>query len=214
MDPQALASQLRHPSGESASEVALKMNSANGELNAKCIDLLSLQESESLLEIGPGNGAFAADIIKRAENLSYTGVDWSADMVAEAKRINKAIVNSGQAAFYEGDSSQLNFDSNTFDKVLTVHTLYFWDKPAKHLAEIRRVMKPEGLFCLAFGDSSFMKSLPFTPYGFELYDKERACRLLNASGFNVLAIEPHREQGVSNTGKVVDKLINIILCKA
>lgn len=214
MDTQTLASQLRHPSGEHASEVASNMNSANGQLNVKCIDLLNLQHSESLLEIGPGNGVFAADIVKRADNLSYTGIDWSADMVAEARHINEAIVNSGQASFYEGDSSQLNFDSNTFDKVLTVHTLYFWDKPDKHLAEIRRVMKPEGLLCLAFGDSSFMKDLPFVPYGFELYDKERACRLLDASRFNVLAIEQHREQGVSNTGEVVDKLINIILCKA
>jgi len=214
MDPQILASQLRHPSGEHASEVALNMNSANGQLNVKCILPLNLQNSESLLEIGPGNGVFAADIIKRADNLSYTGVDWSADMVAEAKRMNEDIVTSGQATFQQGNSSQLNFDNNVFDKVLTVHTLYFWDKPLEHLVEIRRVLKPQGLFCLAFGDSSFMKSLPFVPYGFELYDKERACRLLDASRFNVLAIEQHREQGVSNTREVVDKLINIILCKA
>lgn len=86
---------------------------------------LNLQNSESLLEIGPGNGVFAADIVKRADNLSYTGVDWSAVMIAEAKRMNEDIVTSGQATFQQGNSSQLNFDSNVFDKVLTVHTLYF-----------------------------------------------------------------------------------------
>lgn len=214
MDPQALASQLRHPSGEHASEVAINMNSANGQLNVKCINLLNLQNSESLLEIGPGNGVFAADIIKRADNLSYTGVDWSADMVAEAKRMNEDIVTSGQAIFQQGNSSQLNFDSNVFDKVLTVHTLYFWDKPLKHLAEIRRVLKPQGLFCLAFGDSSFMKDLPFVPYGFELYDKELACNLLQEAGFRILNSEYYVEQGVSNTGEVVDKIINIIICEA
>lgn len=214
MDPHTLASQLRHPSGEHASEVALNMNSANGQLNVKCINLLNLQHSESLLEVGPGNGVFAADIIKRADNLSYTGVDWSADMVAEAKRMNEDIVISGQATFQQGNSSQLNFDSNVFDKVLTVHTLYFWDKPLEHLAEIRRVLKPQGLFCLAFGDSSFMKDLPFVPYGFELYDKELACNLLQESGFRLLNAEYYVEQGVSNTGEVVDKRINIIICEA
>ncbi|MAA62456.1 UNVERIFIED_ORG: methyltransferase family protein [Idiomarina abyssalis] len=214
MDPHTLASQLRHPSGEHAAEVALNMNSANGQLNVKCINLLNLQHSESLLEIGPGNGVFAADIIKRADNLSYTGVDWSADMIAEAKRMNEDIVTSGQATFQQGNSSQLNFDSNVFDKILTVHTLYFWDKPLEHLAEIRRVLKPQGLFCLAFGDSSFMKDLPFVPYGFELYDKELACNLLQESGFRLLNAEYYVEQGVSNTGEVVDKIINIIICEA
>ncbi|AAV81625.1 class I SAM-dependent methyltransferase [Idiomarina loihiensis] len=214
MDPQILASQLRHPSGEHASEVALNMNSANGQLNVKCIDLLNLQNSESLLEIGPGNGVFAADIIKRADNLSYTGVDWSADMVAEAKRMNEDIVTSGQATFQQGNSSQLNFDNNVFDKVLTVHTLYFWDNPLEHLVEIRRVLKPQGLFCLAFGESSFMKDLPFVPYGFELYDRELACNLLQDAGFRLLNAEYYAEQGVSNTGEVVDKIINIIICKA
>lgn len=213
MDPHTLASQLRHPSGEHASEVALNMNSANGQLNVKCINLLNLQNSESLLEIGPGNGVFATDIIKRADNLSYTGVDWSADMVAEAKRMNEDIVISGQATFQQGNSSQLNFDSNVFDKVLTVHTLYFWDKPLEHLAEIRRVLKPQGLFCLAFGDSSFMKDLPFVPYGFELYDRELACNLLQEAGFRLLNAEYYVEQGVSNTGEVVDKVINIIICE-
>lgn len=174
----------------------------------------NLQNSESLLEIGPGNGVFAADIIKRADNLSYTGVDWSADMVAEAKRMNEDIVTSGQATFQQGNSSQLNFDNNVFDKVLTVHTLYFWDKPLEHLVEIRRVLKPQGLFCLAFGDSSFMKDLPFVPYGFELYDRELACNLLQDAGFRLLNAEYYAEQGVSNTGEVVDKIINIIICKA
>lgn len=214
MDSRTLASQLRHPSGEHASEVALNMNSANGELNLKCINFLNLQNSESLLEIGPGNGAFAKDIVKRADNLSYTGVDWSSDMVAEAKCINEDIVTLGQATFQQGNSSQLNFDSNIFDKVLTVHTLYFWDKPLEHLVEIRRVMKPQGLFCLAFGDSSFMKGLPFVPYGFELYDKELACSLLQEAGFRLLNAEYYVEQGLSNTGEVVDKIINIIICEA
>jgi len=59
-----------------------------------------------------------------------------------------------------------------------------------------------------------MKDLPFVPYGFELYDKELACNLLQESGFRLLNAEYYVEQGVSNTGEVVDKIINIIICEA
>lgn len=214
MEPRILASQLRCPSGTEALDVALKMNEANRLLNQKCIDLLQLKSGDSLLEIGPGNGAFVADIIKVAENISYMGLDWSDDMVVEAQRLNEYWVKQGRAQFQQGSSEHLPFATGLFNKVLTVHTLYFWEKPSDHLAQIRRVMKPAGLFCIAFGDSSFMKELSFVPYGFNLYDEAEVCALLRSSGFRVVTTAHHQERGLSNTGDLVDKIINIIICEA
>lgn len=213
MNPQILASQLRCPSGAEASEVAQKMNDANRTLNHKCIDLLQLASSDSLLEIGPGNGGFVADIFNAVDDISYVGLDWSSEMVAEAERLNEHLVERGWVRFQQGSSDQLPFEADLFDKVLAVHTLYFWDKPREHLAEVRRVMRPTGLFCVAFGDSSFMKELPFTPYGFNLYDKAEACALLCSCGFQILDTYQYNESGISNAGDPVDKVINIIVCE-
>lgn len=213
MESQKLASQLRCPSGAEAADVAQRMNEANRVLNHKCIDLLQLKAADSLLEIGPGNGAFVTDIINVADDISYTGLDWSLEMVAEAERFNEPLVAQKRAKFLQGSSEQPIFAASSFDKVLSVHTLYFWEKCTEHFAEIRRVLKPGGLFCIAFGDRSFMKDLPFTPYGFNLYDAAEVSILLRASGFQIVETYQHKESGLSNTGELVDKVINIIISK-
>lgn len=212
MNPENLASQLRRPSGRDASDVGRRMNEANRAVNHECIALLQITQADRVLEIGPGNGAFASDIASSAEGVCYTGLDWSAEMVAEAGRLNEELIRQGRARFREGSADRLPFPSDSFDKVLTVHTLYFWEHPDRNLAEIHRVLKPGGLFCMAFGDRAFMKDLPFVPYGFTLYDVARAETILRETGFGILNVQQHTEIGRSNTGEEVEKLINIVLC--
>ena len=214
MEPKDLASQLRCPNGAGASDVARGMNEANRSVNLKCIDLLRLTPGDQVLELGPGNGAFVADIVGTADRVAYVGIDWSAEMVAESNRLNDELVAQGHVRFGQGSSDSLPFAAASFDKVLAVHTLYFWEHPGEHFAEILRTMKPTGLFCLAFGDRAFMKDLPFAPFGFKLYDRAEACALLRAAGFRVLESRQHLEAGRSNTGAVVNKVINIIVCDA
>ena len=190
------------------------MNQANQGANRACLELLQVAARDRVLEIGPGNGAFVADIVASAKHVSYTGLDWSAEMVDVAGRHNQTLVQRGQATFLQGSSYALPFGRASFDKVLSVHTLYFWEDPERHLNEIRRVMKPGGLFCLAFGDRAFMQTLPFVAHGFSLYDLPRAERILRASGFDVLVQRQLQETGHSNTGDVVKKIINIIVAIA
>lgn len=213
MEPQNLAAQLRCPSGDDAAEVALKMNDANRAVNQRCIELLQIESKDRVLEIGPGNGVFVRDIIRQAQDVSYAGLDWSAEMVAEAERLNWALVASGHARFAQGSSDQLPFDAEAFDKVLAVHTIYFWAHPEQHLAEICRVVRPGGMFCMAFGDRAFMQELPFAPYGFTLYDDTQAGLLLQASGFDVIATHAHHETGLSNTGAVVEKVVHLVVSR-
>lgn len=213
MDDRELAAQLRCPNGADAAEVASSMEKANRALNQKCINLLQLAAADRVLEIGPANGAFAAEIVAAADSIAYTGLDWSADMVAEAERNNARAISSGTVRFLQGSSDNLPFADAAFDKILTVHTLYFWENPTRHLAEIRRTLKPRGRFCIAFGDREFMQHLPFVPFGFRLYGDTSGQELLGESGFEVQEFQQHRETGVSNTGEVVEKLINIALCQ-
>lgn len=214
MEPRDLAAQLRCPSGASAARVARQMNESNGGVNRACIALLRVQRGERVLEIGPGNGAFVADIAGAAPDVSYAGLDLSEHMVHEAEDLNGELVAAGRAVFRHGSSDEIPFDTAAFDKALTVHTLYFWDEPDTHLREIRRVLKPDGLLCIGFGDREFMQDLPFVPYGFTLYDAAEAEALLAASGFRVLQRQALHERGRSNTGEIVDKVINILLCRA
>ncbi|MBU2713904.1 class I SAM-dependent methyltransferase [Zooshikella harenae] len=213
MNPKEIATQLRCPSGQKASEVAQQMNKANHQTNDKCINLLHITDNDHVLEIGPGNGAFAQQIIKSATNVVYKGLDWSSHMVKEARKLNKQFIPSKIVSFHQGSSDAIPFSSSFFNKVLSIHTLYFWDSPSLHFAEIHRVMNKDGLFCIAFGDKSFMKDLPFSPFGFTLYHSKKVEQLLVATGFHIQEIQQHFETGLSNTGDTIEKLINIILCR-
>ena len=152
MDPKLIATQLRCPHGKDGAEVAKRMNQNNKSTNLVAISELAVVEGDSVLEIGPGNGAFVSAVLGDRPNVRYTGIDWSADMVATAKSINSKLVESGKASFVHGNSDHLPFADNTFTRALAVHMIYFWEPVENHLAEIMRVLRPNSEFCLCFGD--------------------------------------------------------------
>lgn len=206
------AAQLRRPHGAAAADVALKMNDANARTNEAAIAAMMVRYGTDVLELGPGNGRFAEQIVEAAEAVTYTGLDWSAEMVEAASALNAARVAAGGVSFRRGSSDRMPFDDASFDRVLAVHTLYFWDRPADHLREVHRVLRPGGRLCIAFGDRGFMRELPFTAYDFTLYTRISACELLEACGFSIVRALLHGERGVSNDGTVVDKSVHILDC--
>ncbi|MHC0443676.1 class I SAM-dependent methyltransferase, partial [Flavobacterium sp. 3-210] len=80
-------------------------------------------------------------------------------MFQEARKINRNFVSQKQAFFSLYDGNKIPFEDETFDKVFTVNTIYFWQKPEDLLSEIYRVLKPNGNFCLTFAEEDFMKKL-------------------------------------------------------
>lgn len=214
MDPRRLASQLRRPGGHEAAHVAENMNRANETINHRCIDALAIEAGNTVLEIGPGNGAFAGRIVASAPGVHYTGVDWSHAMVAEAEHRNRNLVSNKQARFHQGCAERLPFPTATFDRILSVHTLYFWDPPEQAVSEIRRVMKAGARLCLAFGTRDFMRDLPFTDYGFRLPETDAVCHQLTNAGFTLQAIDDYTETGRSNTGDIVEKRNHILVATA
>ncbi|MCH1926066.1 class I SAM-dependent methyltransferase [Shewanella sp. C32] len=208
-----LAQQLRCPNGEQAIAVGSGMNQANGLLNQRCIERLQLSDTDAVLEIGPGNGAFAAQICAAANNIHYTGVDWSAEMVTAAEQLNHDLIRNGYAQFLRADAAELPYAKNSFTKLLAVHVIYFWQPLARYLAELQRVLTPRALCCFAFGDRSFMQQLPFTAYDFTLYDAQHVQHLLHQHGFTVEQHWQHEETGLSNTGEMVQKTLHILICR-
>jgi len=213
MEPQQLASLLRRPSGEYATQVGSQMNKSNERVNQKAISLLSLSKGDRVLEIGQGNGAFVHDIVSSAEDILYTGVDWSTEMTAEAQRINDKLIEQGRASFLQGQSDVLPFPAARFNKVLCVNTLYFWDNPLAHFVEIHRVMRDDGIFCLSFGAREFMQTLGFASHGFNLYDSTEVEALLKTTHFTRIKLSSHCETGPSNTGETVNKKYWLFECR-
>ncbi|MEO1396791.1 MAG: methyltransferase domain-containing protein [Cyanobacteria bacterium J06634_5] len=211
MDMVEIAAQLRNPFGTNAAEIGKRMARSNAHIIAVCVEQLQIENNDIVLEIGPGSGGHISSVVEAARDVRYVGIDWSAAMVDAAKRNNQHLVERGTAACYQGNAAAMEFDVCSFDKAFSVNTIYFWENPRQQLKEIRRVLKSNGILCLAFGDSDFMSKLPFTG-DFTLYSDIEALALIEDCGFSVIQHSRHTEEGKSNANEQVNKLFHIMRC--
>ena len=116
-----IAQQLRKPEGEMGIRVAEEMNLGNRWMNRRTLESLNAANGDNILEIGMGNGFFVKDILSVDNTIKYTGCDYSALMVEEARKLNKQFVENGQAQFYFSNADSLPFDSEKFNKIFTVN---------------------------------------------------------------------------------------------
>lgn len=193
-----IARQLSCPDGEHGVKTGEVMNINNIGMTHSAIEALKLEAGDVILEIGHGNGGHIGYLLKKAKELKYFGIDISETIIAEAERISESFIKENQVSFKHSNGESIPFKDQTFDKIFTVNTIYFWKDPIQYLKEIKRVLKPNGLFVLCFADKTFMQNLPFTQYGFELYDEETATKLLAKSGFALEKSEIKTEEIQSN----------------
>lgn len=208
---QAIASQLKHPTGEKGIEMGNMMNETNINMTHHSIQNLHIKAGNTILELGHGNAGHVAFIFEQAENIKYYGLEMSELMFQEARQINRNFVSQKQAFFSIYDGNAIPFQEASFDKIFTVNTIYFWQEPEKLLSEIYRVLKPKGILCITFAEESFMKQLPFTQFEFELYSTEKAEELIAKSEFKIINKETLTEKVKSKTGELVDRAFTTLV---
>jgi len=210
VDLEAMASQLACPAGNDGIKTGAQMQTVNSNMIRETIKSMHVSDGAIILEIGPGNAAHIDQIFRNAPLACYYGADTSATMIEAAQQINQGLAAQHAVSFHLTDGLTLPFDDIMFDNIFTVNTLYFWKAPLAYASEIHRVLKPDGSFHLAFAEKSFMKQLPFTAYGFRLYDTADAIQLLQQASFQVQNIQSLSEEVVSNSGDTVQRAFTII----
>ncbi|WP_293744985.1 class I SAM-dependent methyltransferase [uncultured Pedobacter sp.] len=206
-----IAKQLSCPEGEHGIKTGEMMHTSNIGMTSSAINALDLQNNETVLEIGHGNGGHIAQLFSRAENINYFGADISATIIAEAEKNNQVFLAQGNVQFKLTDGNSLPFHNHQFDKIFTVNTIYFWKNPCEYLAEIKRTLKPNGILALCFADKSFMQNLPFISYGFTLYEVEKVKELLESAGFEIKNTFKKTEQVKSKTGEQVEREYHVMV---
>jgi SAM-dependent methyltransferase len=200
-----IATQLKHPHGAKGLDMAAMMHATNIGMTLSAIESLSIAAQDTILELGHGNAGHLKFILSQHPAVRYHGLEMSSLMHEEAKAINQAYTEKGQAAFHLYDGMDIPFEGNTFDKIFTVNTLYFWAKPQELLAALYRVLKPGGRLSITFAQKSFMETLPFTRFGFELYDTEKAKALISQTPFMMVAAISKTEKVKNKMGELVDR---------
>jgi ubiquinone/menaquinone biosynthesis C-methylase UbiE len=108
------------------------------------LDLLDIQPADTVLEVGFGAGQGIKLAAEKANNGRVMGIDLSEVMVRVATRRNARAVKAGRVALSQGNITALPFEYEQFDKIMTIHTVYFWSEPSQTLNELFRVLKPGG----------------------------------------------------------------------
>ena len=96
-------------------------------------------KARTVLELAAGTGLIAKNIVRAASHIEVT--DASEEMIAEAKRNNR----SAKLHFSVRDMFCLPYADKSFDVVIVSNALHIIPQPEKALAEIRRVLKDDGV---------------------------------------------------------------------
>ena len=96
-------------------------------------------KARTVLELAAGTGLIAKNIVRAASHIEVT--DASEEMIAEAKRNNR----SAKLRFSVRDMFCLPYADKSFDVVIVSNALHIVPQPEKALAEIRRVLKDDGV---------------------------------------------------------------------
>lgn len=180
-----LSQQARKPSGFIGRYVMANiLKKGNNDLNCFVMEALDLQPSNHVLEIGFGPGKLINQMASITINGHIEGVDFSETMLAEALRNNEKHIFENRVRIQKGDCKKLNYANNTFDKVCSVNTLYFWNPPETYLSEIFRVLKPNGHLVLGIRNSDQMNRLPLDKNIFNTYSLNEAVNLISNAGFS------------------------------
>ncbi len=196
--PLFIARQGRHPHGLLGRLVAHIMARETSAENKRAIELLGACDNDEILDAGTGHGASIAHLARLFPQAHITGVDNSAVMMKVAQRANRSFIRNGQVTLEQAGSEDLPFADDTFDKILSVHTLYFWDPIETHLAEFSRVLNASGRIVLGFRpaeDAAVVAKFPASVYRFRTTDE--VTNLLESAGLSVREVARNDQAGQS-----------------
>lgn len=117
--------------------------------------LVSATPETRFLEPGIGTGRVALPLVRRG--YSYTGVDVSERMMDRLRHKLEDVPN--RLKLVQADATSLPFEDGSFDVALTVHLLHLIPAWREAMAEICRVLRPDGLF-LNCSESADGRSAP------------------------------------------------------
>ena len=147
-----------------------------------------LVRHKTVLELATGTGLIARHIVNAAAYIEAT--DASAEMIAEAKRDTR----SAKLHFSVQDMFRLPYANQSFNVVIVSNALHIVPQPEKALAEIRQVLKDDGVLIaptFTHAGNSFSgkaKAFFMKLAGFPLHSKwtsEEYLRFLQQNGWAV-----------------------------
>jgi ubiquinone/menaquinone biosynthesis C-methylase UbiE len=180
----AIAQQSGNPQGILGRIIAFIMSFETKSMNQIGLDLLDLRPNDKALEVGFGHGKTISKGSMLFESGMFSGIDISKTMLSVAEKKNKRLIDEGKVELKLAGVENIPYEDNYFDKVITVHTIYFWKDPSNSIKELHRVMKPGARLVIGFRfDPNAMQSFPAEVYTF--FSDVEVSSMLKEVGFSI-----------------------------
>jgi ubiquinone/menaquinone biosynthesis C-methylase UbiE/DNA-binding transcriptional ArsR family regulator len=135
------------------------------EVEAALVEIIASADPRDLLDIGTGTGRMLEILAPRVEHA--LGIDQSREMLSIA-RVNLERAGLANGSVRLGDMYQLALPDASFDAVVIHQVLHYADRPGAAIAEVARVLRPNGILVL----------VDFAPHALEFLRDEHAHRRL------------------------------------
>lgn len=186
------ARQAGHPSGITSGMFVLGMNRVDGYVNRVTVQLLRIDSTDRILDIGFGGGVAIAEMAKLAHAGLVAGIEISDAMVKRGRKKLNKLISQGKVEIKEGSASQIPYPTGFFDKVSTINCIYFWPDPVAGLKEVHRVLKSGGVFILSVVPKEQLEKFPPARHGYAIYSDSQLQDFLKGTGFTNIRTE-HRK---------------------
>ncbi len=181
------------------------------ELTERLGNLLDLRPGQRVLDVASGTGSSAVFLAERF-GCKVVGLDYSTELVAQARRRAREAGLGHLVRFDHGDSERLPFPDGTFDALICECSFCTFPDKRSAAHEFARVLRPGGRVGLS--DITLSGALPPELTGLlaqiiciaDALPLDRYEALLEHAGFQIDRVEPHPEVLESTVRDVTAKL--------
>jgi len=199
-----LRSQLGKPTGLFGSLIVAPMlNVANRGLVSTAIELLAPAPTDAVLDVGFGGGASLLALARKVPRGKVTGIDYSRDMVRNAQRVLRERTPGSRVRVQWGDVADLPFADASFDRAVTINSLYYWPDLMAGLHEMARVLKPRGRLVVGYHSPEGLRVFTRNWDSFYLYEPPDLAARMREAGLHVLRIEQRDRWSLFDTLVIV-----------
>lgn len=148
------------------------------EMRNDAIDLLDIEDSDRILDVGCGTGFGTTGLLKMSDRV--VGIDQSPEQLARARRK----LGHTPARFLLGDAERLPFRDHSYDIVWSSGSIEYWPRPVETLREMQRVCRPGGQILVVGPNAPKSRILRAIADGIMLfYSEEEADTMFHRAGF-------------------------------
>ena len=116
-----------------------EMEDHHSDITEQTLALMEIQPGDRILDLGCGTGWASRRMARASVSGEVVGLDVADEMLRRAEQASQSFRN---VRYVWGSAEKIPAADNSFTKVLSVESFYYYADQGKALAELRRVMAP------------------------------------------------------------------------